>query len=212
MTQPFDQYLRQLQAAYSQGNATEHTYRAALSQLLEAIQPGVLATNEPKREACGAPDYIVTRGQAPLGYLEAKDIGQPLSRLESSEQLKRYRESLGNLILTDYLEFRWYSNGEPRLIARLASEGPNRKLKLEPGGEAALRELLDHFFQSQAPTIRTPKELARRLAALARFIREGTLAALQEEGATGPLHSQLDSFREVLLYPRTGRFLYCTQC
>lgn len=120
--------------AYSQGNATEHTYRAALSQLLETLKPGVLATNEPKREACGAPDYIVTMGQAPLGYLEAKDIGQPLARLENSEQLKRYRESLGNLILTDYLEFRWYSNGELRLTARLASEGSNRKLKLEPGG------------------------------------------------------------------------------
>ena len=38
MSQPFEAYLRQLQTAYSQGNATEHPYRAALSQLLETLE------------------------------------------------------------------------------------------------------------------------------------------------------------------------------
>jgi len=44
--------------------------------------------------------------------VEAKDIDIDLRKVERLEQLKRYREALPNLILTDYLEFRWYVEGE----------------------------------------------------------------------------------------------------
>ena len=88
---------------------------------MESLTTGIVATNEPRRVKCGAPDYIVTKGHTPLGYIEAKDIGKPLAEVERSEQLKRYLESLGNLVLTDYLEFRWYVAGQHRLTARLAS-------------------------------------------------------------------------------------------
>lgn len=116
-------YQRKIEKALAAGNATENTHRPALKELLESTALGITATNEPKRVQCGAPDYIVTRGETPLGYIEAKDVGEPLDRLERGEQLRRYRESLGNLILTDYLEFRWYVRGEHRLTARLASVG-----------------------------------------------------------------------------------------
>ena len=105
-------YLKQIETALVAGNATEHTHRPALKSLLEAVGDGVTATNEPQRIKCGAPDFIVTRGIVPLGYVEAKDVGVSLGRAEESEQLQRYRESLENLLLTDYLEFRWYVRGE----------------------------------------------------------------------------------------------------
>jgi len=105
---PLPEYLRAIEKELSASNATEHTHRPALKALLEDFAPGVTATNEPQRIACGAPDFIVTRGVAILGYIEAKDIGKNLDETEKSEQLKRYRDSLTNLILTDYLEFHWY--------------------------------------------------------------------------------------------------------
>ena len=148
--------------------STEHTFRPALKALLEALAPGTTATNEPKRVKCGAPDFVVTRGQTPLGYVEAKDIGKSLDEEEKSEQLTRYRESLGNLILTDYLEFRWYVQGEHRLTARLAKEGPGDKLRLEKEGAEKVGELLNAFFAAKVPTVGTPKDLAGRMAALAR--------------------------------------------
>ena len=43
-----------------------------------AILPDVLVTNEPARVACGAPDYVLTRKDNPIGYIEAKDIGVDL--------------------------------------------------------------------------------------------------------------------------------------
>ncbi|MDZ7613388.1 MAG: hypothetical protein U5K51_06480 [Flavobacteriaceae bacterium] len=35
----------------------------------------IRATNEPKRQSCGAPDYILTKKDIPVGFIEAKDIG-----------------------------------------------------------------------------------------------------------------------------------------
>ncbi len=106
------QYLKTLEKDLSAGNATEHTHRPALKSLVESLRAGITATNEPKRIKCGAPDYIVTRGETPLGYIEAKDVGKSLDREEEGEQMGRCLNSLDNLLLTDYLEFRWYVRGE----------------------------------------------------------------------------------------------------
>jgi hypothetical protein len=68
-------YLRDVEQAYRAGSATEHTYRSYVKTLLETLSPGIVATNEPKHiKNCGAPDFIVTRDQTPLGYLETKDL------------------------------------------------------------------------------------------------------------------------------------------
>lgn len=94
---------------------------------------------------CGAPDFVVSRkaahGPVTVGYIEAKDVGKPLDEIEHSEQMRQYLAALPNLILTDYLEFRWYVDGERRLSARLAHVGKGRKLIAEApasGGSAAV--------------------------------------------------------------------------
>jgi len=200
----FKDYLAQIEQAYKAGNATEHTHRPALKDLLEAFQPGIVATNEPKRIKCGAPDYIITRKDIPLGFVEAKDIGVSLDDTESSEQLKRYRDGLANLILTDYLEFRWYVSGELRLTARLAKPQANGKLRAEAEGAQQLAELLHAFFAENIPVISSPKELAVRMAALARLIRSIIGKTFAEEGEHGALHEQMEGFRKVLLHDLTA--------
>lgn len=42
------------------------------------LLPDILVTNEPARINCGAPDYVLTRKEVPVGYIEAKDIGVDL--------------------------------------------------------------------------------------------------------------------------------------
>ena len=200
----FKDYLAQVEQAYKAGNATEHTHRPALKDLLEAFQTGIIATNEPKRIKCGAPDYIITRKDIPLGFVEAKDIGISLDDTESSEQLKRYRDGLANLILTDYLEFRWYVSGELRLTARLAKPQANGKLRAEAEGEQQLAELLQSFFAENIPVVSSPKELAVRMAALARLIRSIIGKTFAEEDEHGALHEQMEGFRKVLLHDLTA--------
>src|ERR1019366_9610643 len=100
---------------------------------------------EPTRILCGAPDFNITRGNVPLGHVETKDIGENLDLMERGkpphgEQFGRYRDGLPNWILTDYLRFRWYVNGEHRLTARLAELDGKGKVKAVPDGEEARSE------------------------------------------------------------------------
>lgn len=130
----FNTYLRSIENELSQGNATEHTHRSALKALLESLGDGIVAVNEPRRIECGAPDFVVTRGSTTIGYVEAKDVGKSLDEAERSEQLQRYRDSLTNLVLTDYLEFRWYVDGERRLTACLGTPTRDGKIKRDKAG------------------------------------------------------------------------------
>jgi hypothetical protein len=70
-----NQYVETINQRFGQGNATEHTYRGDLQHLLESLVIDIRATNEPKRQSCGAPDYIIIRGELPVGFIEAKYIG-----------------------------------------------------------------------------------------------------------------------------------------
>ncbi|MDR1149711.1 MAG: hypothetical protein LBK66_13890, partial [Spirochaetaceae bacterium] len=104
-------YLSELDKLYRAGNATEHSYRPALKTLFEKITTGLTITNEPKHIACGAPDYIITKSGIPLGYIEAKDIPVGVDNKLNKKQLDRYKQSLGNLIITNYLVFQLFVDG-----------------------------------------------------------------------------------------------------
>ncbi|MBL7781824.1 MAG: hypothetical protein JNM22_11455, partial [Saprospiraceae bacterium] len=69
------QYTQILNTRYQTGFSRELTYRGDFQTLLSTLLPEILVTNEPARIACGAPDYILTKKDIPVGYIEAKDIG-----------------------------------------------------------------------------------------------------------------------------------------
>jgi len=216
-------YLRKIEKIYQTGIATEHTYRSSLQEFLEAFFPGIIATNEPRRIKCGAPDYIITKEQVPLGHIEAKDIGKPLAQIESDsekaqpttqegQQFKRYREGLPNLILTNYLEFRWYVKGRRELTGSLAILKEKKKLIPDKEGTEQVKRILQSFMQATTPTVSSPRELAERMAALAKLICTTIELAFEdkEEGA-GSLQSQLEGFKQVLLpdlTPKTFADMY----
>ena len=186
---PFRAYLKELRANLAAGNATEHTHRPALKTLLEAAVPRVTATNEPRRIACGAPDFVVSRTAResagvpqPVGYVEAKDCGVGLDAIErdskrrnprtdNGKQLKRYRAALSNLLLTNYLEFRWYLDGEPRQVVRLADLDDGDGLTVILGGTEALRGLLQYFLIQGPAEVSSAEDLAQRMARIAHMIR-----------------------------------------
>jgi hypothetical protein len=67
-------FLSEVSDTYQTSAATEHSYRAALQNLLSSIEPEAKALNEPKRVKCGAPDFLVAHGDIVIGHVEAKDI------------------------------------------------------------------------------------------------------------------------------------------
>jgi predicted helicase len=204
MTNQIQAYLQEVTQIYQKGNATEHTYRPALKKLLESFDNNILAVNEPKRIACGAPDFWIGQGALEIGHLEAKDIGISLKSLEKKNQMQRYFNALGNLILTDHLEFRWYVGGELRLSASIATFDKQKKIKPEPEGIAQVDQLLRQFLLTKVVQVTTPRALAKRMAALAQLIRDAINTALNDSDRGGMLRQQLESFRLVLIRDLTG--------
>jgi predicted helicase len=199
---PLLEYLRRVERALQRGDATEHTHRAALQELLEALDEKIIATNEPKRSACGAPDYVISRKRdhLSLGYLEAKDIGLDLAEIEKGEQLKRYFGSLSNLLLTDYLEFRWFVDGKKRETFHLATLGSGGKLlPVAPDELDRARLLLIGFLGQKPVEIASAEELARRLANLTHNIRNIITGAFLTGQASQQLRDWRDAFAATLL-------------
>jgi len=195
------EYRKSIRATHSTGQATEHSYRPALQKLLQDVGGnGVKAINEPTQADYGAPDFIVEQRQAPIGHVECKDIGTNLDTEEESEQLERYRKALPNLILTDYLQFRWYVDGELRAEARLGRFDNAGRLSIETGGEKSVLELLAGFFDAQVPVVGQPADLARRMASKTKLLR-GTIEQILTDDATSApeLSGLLASYREVLI-------------
>jgi len=203
-------YLKEIEKKASRGVATEHTYRPALQGLMESLDKGISAVNEPKRIACGAPDYLISRRNLTLGYIEAKDIGVPLNETAKSEQLKRYFQALENLILTDYLEFRWYVNGELRQSARVGNLVGD-KIRMDQAGAAEVEVMLREFIKHKPQTIRRPKELATRMANLAHMVRDIIVKAFEQNTASDMLKDWRSAFAQTLMHDlerpeRTGDF------
>ena len=143
------EYISTVNQKYRAGNATEHTYRGALEQLMQSLLPKLRIVNEPKREKCGAPDYIASRKDGmPVFYIEAKDIGD--NDLDGGnphghkEQFTRYKQALDYIIFTDYLDFHLYEHGEfvdSVAIQRITSA--SRLAKLMAGKARLLENIIE---------------------------------------------------------------------
>jgi len=200
----FDKYLAEINKAYLRGDATEHTHRPALKNLIDSIDNKITAINEPKRIECGAPDLLVTLKkrtfEQTVGYIECKDIGTNLRDAEKSEQIKkRYLPNLDNLILTDYIEFRLYTNGEKQLTARLAEE-TGGKFKITEEGREKVLQLLNAFLSHTPLKISSAKELTVKMGDIAKLLRDIINNTFKQEQETGTLHSQYGAFKEVLIH------------
>lgn len=191
-------YIQDVSKRFAAGNAREHTYRGTLQNLLEDTIPNIQATNEPARIQCGAPDYVLTRKNIPVGYIEAKDIGVDLNKTENDEQLSRYLDSLDNLILTDYLEFRFFRNKQKVETVRIA-EINGKTIRPLPENFDRLQTLLIDFAAFQGQTIQSAKKLAEMMAGKARMMREVFKATLEAENDS-TLKDQMAAFKSILMH------------
>ena len=202
-------YLNNITKRYKLGNATEHTYRGDLQQLLESLAPEIRATNEPKRQSCGAPDYILTKKELPVGFIEAKDIGEKdlegAKKAGNKEQFDRYKASLNNLIFTDYLDFHLYIDG--LFITRIAiAEIQNGTIVPLPNNFSNFENLIKDFCVHVGQTIKSPKKLAEMMAGKARLLSdiiEKSLTSDEVNQEDSTLKDQMLAFKEILIHDIT---------
>ena len=194
-------YRKEVARTRATGHGTEHSYRSDLKTLVEAAggEGAVQAINEPIQVDCGAPDFIVHRDGVPIGHIECKNIGKSLDREEESEQLSRYRAGLPNLILTDYLEFRWYVNGELRQTAHAGRINQAGKIAGNRKQDETLAQLLEAFLSADPQPMASASELARHMAAKARLLRDGIEKIIRREGQSGHLGDLFKAYRNVLI-------------
>src|SRR5690554_2059728 len=204
-------YIDNLNQRYTLGNATEHTFRGDLQNLLETLVPEIRATNEPKRQACGAPDYILTKRDIPVGFIEAKDIGdkdlEGKKKSVNKEQFDRYKASLNNLIFTDYLDFHLYRDGE--FITKIAiAEITDQGIVGLPENFERFTNLLKDFCVHVGQNIKSPKKLAEMMAGKARLLSDvigNALISDEENHQNSTLREQKQAFKEILIHDITPR-------
>lgn len=208
------QYIEKLNNRFKTGISTEHTFRGDLQTLLETLSPNVQVTNEPTRIACGAPDYIISKNGIPIGYIEAKDIGTDLKNKGLKEQFDRYRASLNNLIITDYLTFEFFKDGSSITSISIGRIDGN---KILPNAEKfpEFEGLIKDFCLYEGQTIKSSKKLAEMMAGKAKLLAvviENALTAdlSPEEGqaneeANNTLRDQLKAFQDILIHDITPK-------
>jgi very-short-patch-repair endonuclease len=200
------EYISTINQRYQQGYATEHTFRGDLVNLLESLVPEIRATNEPKRQSCGAPDYIITKGEIPVGFIEAKDIGdkdlEGKKKTGNQEQFDRYKTALSNLIITDYIDFHFYKDG---VLTNKISIGQIENKAILPLAENFNRftELVKDFTRETPITIKSPTRLAEMMAGKARLMAEIIENALNEDDKNqevSNLKRQMLTFQKMLIH------------
>jgi predicted helicase len=195
---PLQKYIEDVQKQFKTGIAREHAYRPALKTLIEELMPEVTAINDPAHIKCGAPDFILHRRNLEVGYMEAKDLDADLSKTEKTDQLKRYLESLDNLVLTDYLEFRFFLRSEKVEVVRIA-EIENGVIKPLPENYDRLKTLLIDFAAFQGQTIKSAKKLATMMAQKAKLMKHIFYNVITSEEDSS-LKDQLKAFQSVLMH------------
>jgi predicted helicase len=201
-------YLKKITATTVKGDAREESYYPHLSGFIEAYAENngkskIEITTLPKKTEAGNPDFRVWDGtQNIVGYIEAKKPGENLDIIENSPQLKRYRKTFPNLILTDFYEFRLYRNGlliDKTFCARAALAKKGIPPPIE--NEEKFTALLNKFFAFSLPKVSTAEQLAKELAVRTRFLRDEviSLEMEQQQKGKGELFGFYESFKKYLI-------------
>ena len=200
------EYISTVNQKYRAGNATEHSYRGALEQLIQTLLPKLRIVNEPKRVKCGAPDYIASRKDGmPVFYIEAKDIGD--NDLDGhnphghKEQFTRYKQALDYIIFTDYLDFHLYEHGEFVDSVRIG-EVKGDKIVAISEDEDKFLNLIEHVGNNAFQRITSASRLAKLMAGKARLLENIIEQAMNDDTesyANDNLRGQYNAFKDVLI-------------
>tara|TARA_R110001606_G_scaffold394703_1_gene565872 strand:+ start:78 stop:3338 length:3261 start_codon:yes stop_codon:yes gene_type:complete len=196
-------YVEIVSKRLQSGISREHSYRGDLETLIRTLVTDVEITNEPANVTdCGNPDYVITKGKIPVGYIEAKDIGKDLNSKSYKEQFGRYKKALDNLIITDYVWFQFFQNGV--LIHEIKiGDIENGIIKPKPENYVQFENLLKDFCTHISQTIKSSKKLAEMMAAKARLLQnilENAITSDEETQENTSLKGQYDTFKDILIH------------
>jgi len=189
-----EQYLKKILEVARRGDAREESFYSALETMLMEFaisknRQDVYVTSQPKKTDAGNPDFRVWDGkQRIVGYIEAKTPDKNLDDIEKTEQVKRYKTTFPNFVLTNFFELRLFRDGLIVDKVRIADPMTIYSLKGTPfiENEEQFENFLEKFFSFSFPSITSAQPLAVELAKRTRFLRDEVIAEeLREEERNG---------------------------
>lgn len=205
-------YIQAVNAKFITGKTTEHSFRGDLQSLIESIIGSeYMVINEPKRQTCGAPDYIIEKNSIPIGFIEAKDIGdtdlEGKKKTGNKEQFDRYKASLNNIVFTNYLDFYFYQESE--LVAQVSiAEISGNQIKSLPENFSMFKSLIKNFSIYLGQTIKSPQKLAKMMANKAKLLAEILERAVTNDEDTledSTLKAHFEGFKQILIHDITPK-------
>lgn len=185
MKEVFENYLSSVSKKFSHEETSEIGYRTDFENLIKEIFQSINVRridHDPKASQGNKPDFIIKKNDIPILYIETKDVGVSLDKIEKSEQMARYF-GYTNLVLTDYCEFRFFRNGkryeEPIKIAEYNLK--SRTITPLPANFEHLAKTLIDFTQSHKEPIKSGLHLAKIMGGRAQRIRDNILDFLSKD-------------------------------
>lgn len=202
-------YITEVNNQYITGKATEHSYRPALQKMLSILLSKYTITNEPSRIDCGAPDFIIAKSKIPIAYIECKDLNDSdldgTDQHKNKEQFDRYKNSLDNIIFTDYLDFHYYENGKFVDSVRI---GEIKGGKVVPIGnnEDLFLQIIGRLAKATPQKITSSKRLAKLMANKAKLMANIIEKTLEYDiNKTTELSNHYETFKTVLIHDLTQK-------
>jgi len=181
----FENYIQSISSKFSHEETSEMGYRTDFEILIKGIFESINVRridHDARAEQGNKPDFVVLIHDVPILYIEAKNIGVSLDKIEKSEQMARYY-GYANLVLTDYVEFRFYRNGlryeDPIKIANYNIK--NRTITSIPESYEHVAKTLIDFTQSHKEPIKSGKHLSKIMGGKAQRIRDNVKRFLSNE-------------------------------
>ena len=201
MNQIVEKYIENISRKYANDHTSEYGYRTdfenLLSEVFEKINVKEIEHDARTKEG-NKPDFIITKNSVPILYIETKDIGVDLDKVEKSGQITRYY-GYQNLILKDYVEFRFYRNGEryeePIIIATFNKK--ERTLQPHPEKFELLQKTLIDFTLSHKEPIKSGLHLSKIMVGKAQRIRYNILQLFESKSdSAGDLLKVYDTIKQ----------------
>ena len=166
-------YISKLNEIYKTGKAEEHSYRPAIQKLIESVGENITTINEPKPENKRIrPDILIKNKEHYIGFVETKDIGKNLYDKQYKEQFTKYKNAFPNLIITDYLHFILYINGEEKQNVRIG-EVKDDKIQIIKENVEKFNILLNTFVSyTYNKPIKSVDELVKEMATKTLILKE----------------------------------------
>ena len=189
-----DHYLQRINHTRTTAEATPELsffphLQAFLEELATCFGRGTLTfTQEPRQlDQIGRPDFIAMEGLLPVGYIEAERYSRDLNSLtgHAGEQNRRFIENLDNFILTNFVDFQLWRDGQLREQARISD------------GTQSLETLLERFLNAGQVPITSPETLARYLARRTRELQTQIATTLTDENSE--IYGMFSAFKELLI-------------